>query len=346
MPQYLVGGNGNELDAPISVDTHGHTLDLAYASNRGLHDSLGGLTDVPLMLAGGIAVQLTACWVPDAAVGGPHASQHPLRTALRMFDYLHRELGREAGDFAVLATNAGDVDAARADGKVAFILGLEGGDCLHGDPSVLRTLYRLGLRHLGLVHEGRNALGSATQVWEGATMRAYDGKTDPPGGLTPAGREVICEMERLGMLVDLTHMVEASFWDAIDVARGPVVATHGNARSLRDTVRYLTDEQIRAVAATGGIVCPSPTPLGPDGESPALSLLLDHVDYMVELVGADYVGFGTDFMGQVDHRPDGLADIGESSHIGEGMGQRGHSAETTGKVLGGNFMRVFRDVAG
>ena len=338
-------GEKVELDAPI-VDVHGHTLDLAFTSNRSLHDSLDGLTDVPLMRAGGIAAQLTACWVPDAAIGGPHASRHPLRSILQMADYLHRELDGVAGEYAMLATSASDIEAARANGKVAFVFGLEGGDSLNGDLSVLRTLYRLGLRHVGLVHEGRNALGSATQVWEGPTMRPYDSRIDPPGGLSPAGREVIREMNRLGMLVDVTHMVEASFWDALEVTREPVVATHGNARSLRDTVRYLTDDQIRAVATTGGIVCPSPTPLGPDGEVPSLEMLLDHIDHMVELVGADYVGFGTDFLGQTASRPVGLSDIGESRHIIEGLLQRDHGAEAISKILGGNFMRVFRAVAG
>ena len=229
---------------------------------------------------------------------------------------------------------------------IAFVLGLEGGDSLKGDLSVVRKLHRLGLRHVALVHEGRNALGSATQVWDGPTMRLYDSSIDPPGGLSPAGKEVVREMDRLGMLVDVTHMVETSFWEALEVASVPVTVTHGNARSLRDTARYLTDEQIRAVAATGGIVCPSPTPLGPGGEAPSLEMLLSHIDYMVNLVGPDHVGFGTDFLGQTDCRPAGLNDISESRHIVGGLLQRGHSLRAIRKVLGGNFMRVFRAVAG
>ena len=241
----------NSLTSPI-IDAHGHTLDLAFKSEGKLHQGLGGLTDVPLMRAGGVAAQLTACWVPDARIGGPHGSRHPLQEVLRIIDYLHRQLEGEAGEYAVLATTADHIEEAHKSGKVAFVLGLEGGDALKGDLSVLRTLYRLGLRHLGLVHEGRNALGTATQVWDGPTMRLYDSEVDPPGRLTEAGRQVIGEMNRLGMLVDITHLVEACFWDALEVARAPVIATHGNARALRDTVRYLSDDQLRAVAATGG----------------------------------------------------------------------------------------------
>ncbi len=334
-----------ELNAPV-IDGHGHTLDLAATSNKQLHHALGGHTDVPLLRAGGVAAQLTACWVPDAAIGGPHASKHPLQFILQIADYLHRELEGEAGQHVSLATTASDIEAARANGKIAFIFGLEGSDSLKGDVSILRTLYRLGLRHAGLVHEGRNTLGSATQVWDGPNMRLYDSSIDPPGGLTPAGKEMIREMDRLGIWVDVTHMEENTFWDALDVARKPVVATHGNARALRDTVRYLTDDQIRAIAATQGLICPSPTPLGPGGEDPSLDMLLDHIDHMVELVGADHVGFGTDFIGQTDHRPAGLGDVGETHHLVEGLAQRGHSAATINKIIGGNFMRVFKAVAG
>ena len=153
-------------------------------------------------------------------------------------------------------------------------------------------------------------------------------------------------MNRLGMLVDITHMVEACFWDALKVARAPVIATHGNARALRDTVRYLSDDQLRAVAATGGLICPSPMPLGPGGETASLGMLLDHIDYIVALVGSAHVGFGTDLLDQLNARPVGLEDIGESQNIVEGLQQRGHQAEAIDGIMGGNFMRVFREVAG
>ena len=328
------------------IDAHGHTLDLAFKSKKDLHQPLGGLTDVPLMRAGGVAAQLTACWVPDAAIGGPHASRRPLQKLLRMADYLHRQLSGESGEYAVLATGAGDIEAARKSGKVAFIFGLEGGDALKGDLSVLRTLYRLGLRHLGLVHEGRNQMGTATQVWDGPHMRLYDPDSDPPEGLTASGKEVVREMNRLGMLVDVTHMAEATFRDALETTRAPVVATHGNARALQDTVRYLSDEQIRAVAETGGVVCPSPLPLGPGREKPSLDMLLDHVDYMVELVGPDHVGFGTDFLDQTGSRPAGIEDIGATGNLTASLLDRGYSPQTAGKILGANFLRVFEAVAG
>ena len=332
-------------ESPI-VDGHGHMLDQAFDARRHLHEALGGLTDVPLMRAGGVAAQLTACWVPDAGVGGPHASRQPLQKLLQMVDYLHSELAGAAGDHVVLAACSDDIEAARAAGKVALVLGLEGGDSLKGDLRLLRTLYRLGLRHLGLVHEGRNALGTATQVWEGPTRRFYDERIDPPGGLSSAGKAFIGEMNRLGMLVDVTHMEPATFREALDMTTAPVIATHGNARALQDSPRYLTDDQIRAIAATGGLICPSPTPLGPGSEAPALDMLLDNIDYMVALVGPDHVGFGTDFIGAPEDRPAGFADSGEVQNLTAGLRERNHSAETIRNVLGDNFMRVFKAVAG
>ena len=335
----------SQLTSPV-VDVHGHTLDLAFKAQRRFHAELGGLTDVPLMRAGGVTGQLTACWVPDASIGGPHGSHHPLRDVLRMIDYLLCELDSDADKHACLATSAGDIEAAWHDGTTAFVLGLEGGDSVQGDPAVLRILYRLGVRHLGLVHEGRNTMGTATQVWDGPDMRLYDSHRDSAGGLTDAGKQIIREMNRLGMLVDVTHMIEACFWDALDVARAPVIVTHGNARSLNDTVRYLTDQQIRAVAETRGLVCPSPTPLGPGNESASLKMLLDHIDYMVELVGAEHVGFGTDLLDQNNGRPDGMRDISETGNIIKSLQARGHSVEAINQIMGANFIRVFKAVAG
>lgn len=330
----------------LVIDVHGHTLDQAFDVQRHLHDNLGGLTDVPMMRAGGVAAQLTACWVPDAAIGGPHASRQPLQKLLQIVDYLHRELDGPAGDHVALATCAGDIATAWADGKAALILGMEGGDSLKGDLSLLRTLHRLGLRHLGLVHEGRNALGTATQIWNGPEMRVYDSNIDAPGGLTPAGQVFVAEMNRLGILVDVTHMEAATFRDTLERTTAPVIATHGNARALHDTSRYFEDDQLRAIAATGGLICPSPTPLGPGPEAATLELLLDHIDHMVALVGPDHVGFGTDFLGQVDARPDGVGDISEVGHLMAGLRARGHEDGTIEKIAGGNFMRVFEAVAG
>ena len=111
-------------------------------------------------------------------------------------------------------------------------------------------------------------------------------------------------------------------------------------------MRYLTDEQIRAVASTGGIACPSPTPLGPGDEVLSVENVLNHIDYMVDLVGPDNVGFGTDFLGQTDCRPAGFGDISESRNVIKGLMERGHAVEVVSKIMGGNFMRVFRAVAG
>jgi membrane dipeptidase len=330
------------LQDAVVVDTHGHTLDLAFASHQSLHTSLSGRTDLPRMRAGGIAAQLTACWVSGAQSlgGGYHASEHPQRALLRMIDFLLTELEGDAGAHISLAYSADDIRAARRALKVALILGIEGGDALEDGLSSLRVLHRLGLRHLCLVHEGRNLLGVGNLWWDGATWRSYDSALHGSGGLTPLGREVIGECARLGILVDVSHMVDECFWGAIDAARVmdyPVIATHAGARTVVDCSRHFDDAQLAAIADTGGLVCASPTPLC--GETSSLEALLLQVDHMAKVAGIDHVGLGTDFLDQVG--PADFQDIGALDKFISGLLERGYSEKDTLRIVGGNFLRVF-----
>jgi membrane dipeptidase len=148
------------------------------------------------------------------------------------------------------------------------------------------------------------------------------------------------------MLVDLTHLVPPAFWEVLDAYSGPVIVSHGGARALTDSPRYLSDEQIRAVAATGGLICGSPSPLGPSDEASGLDLLLDTVDHLVRIAGPDHVGIGTDFKDQAGYYPPPLADISGFGAIRTGLAARGHPAATVEKLLGGNFVRVFAAAVG
>jgi len=332
----------------VIIDVHGHTLDLACRRGMPLESSLGGSTDLPLMRTGGVTAQLCPTWTPDAALSGPHAYSvaDPLATLLGMLDYLDRELSGRAGEKVAVARTSADVRAAEANGRVALILGMEGTDALRGDPAVLRTLHGRGLRHVCLVHEHGNEFGAASQVWEHGTMRPYDPARDPAVRLSEAGRALIAEMNRLGILVDLTHLVEPAFWEVLAVLEGPVLISHGGVRRNTDSVRYPSDAQIRAVACTGGLIGASPAPLGPSQEQPGLGLLLDTVDALVSLVGVDHVGVGTDFLEDVGYYSAGFADIGEMPQVARGLRERGYGAESIQRVLGGNFLRVFERVAG
>ena len=330
------------------IDVHGHTLDLAYRRGRPLASSLGGATDVPLMRRGGVTAQLCPSWTPDAALSGPHgySVKDPLAALLGMLDYIDRELSGPARHKVTLARTSADLHAAEADERVAFILGMEGTDALRGDPGVLRTLHGRGLRHVCLVHEHGNDFGAASQVWEQGTMRRFDPARDPAIRLTEDGRALIGEMNRLGVLVDLTHLVEPAFWDVMAVLDGPVLISHGGVRRQTDSVRYPSDEQIRAVGRTGGLVAASPAPLGPSQEQAGLALLLDTVDVLVSLVGDDHVGVGTDFLDQEGSDSAGFTNIGDMPRVVRGLRGRGYGEPSIQRILGGNFLRIFAQVSG
>ena len=332
------------------IDVHGHMLDLAYrSSNRvKLHAPLGGTTDIPLLRLGGVNAQLCANWTPNISLSGPHdhSVAEPLRTLLDVLEYLHRELSGPAGKDVLLAKTSADLREAADSDRVALIVGMEGTDALCEDPAVLQKLFKLGLRHVCLVHEHANEFGASSQVWEEGEMRCYDPARDPERHLTDSGRALIAEMNRLGILIDIMHLVEPAFWEVLDAIAGPAIVSHGGARGLTNSVRYLSDEQIRAIARAGGLVGASPTPLGPSLEQPGLPLLLDTVDYLVGLVGTSHVGIGTDFKDQLGYYLPGFTNSGETPLLVQGLQDRSYDAPDIDRICGANFLRIFEQVAG
>jgi membrane dipeptidase len=332
----------------VLVDIHGHTLDLAFHTGRGLAEPLGGTTDVPLMRAGGVTAQLNASWTPSGALSGPHSHSvgDPPAALHAMLDYLDASLADGAGRDVLVARCADDLRAAAATGRVALILGMEGTDAIAGDAAALEPLHRRGVRHLCLIHEHANEFGASSQVWDGGQMRRYRTGIDPVGHLSGRGRELLAEARRLGWLIDLTHLVEPAFWEVLEAVDGPVLVSHGGARALCDSPRYLSDDQIRAVAAAGGVIGASPSPLGPSDEAPGLGLLLDTIDHLVKVAGAEHVAIGTDFKDQLGYYPEPLPHIGAWRVIGDGLAARGHGAAAIEGILGGNAVRVFEQAVG
>ena len=329
-------------------DVHGHTLDLAFRRGRPLDAPLDGVTDVPLMKRGGVHGQLCATWTPDIALSGPHSHsvRSPRDTLLAMFDYLDRELGGPAGHEVVLARCATDLDTAAATGQVAIVAGMEGTDALEGSRENLELFYQRGLRHIGLVHERANEFGAASQVWDNGEMRVFDPSRDPTRHLSPQGRELLSAMASLGIVIDLTHLVEPAFSEVLEATAGPVIVSHGGARAVTDSPRYLTDEQLRAVAASAGVVGASPTPLRPSNEAAGLTLLLDTVDYLVSLVGWEHVAVGTDFKDQVGYYPAPFASSADTPSLLAALRRRGHGEAAIAGICGDNAVRIIQRVVG
>ena len=312
----------------LVFDGHCDTLLALVEGTRSFVErSTEGHVDLPRLREGGVDAQIFAC-----CVGGPKA-ERPLVRFLRMADALYREIEAHP-DHLRLARCAADVEGAKATGQVACILSMEGAEPLEGELAVLRTLYRLGLRNLGLVWSGRNALGSAV---------FGDGIDD--AGLSDFGKRVVREANRLGIMVDVSHLNERGFWDVVELTERPIVASHSNARVLFDHPRNLWDEQVRAIAETGGLVGVVFTFLTPQDTRATLEHVLEQVDHMVNLVGPDHVGLGSDFDG-IRQTPVGLEDVSRLGAITQGLLERGCPEEDVRKILGLNWLRVFRMVAG
>lgn len=232
----------------------------------------------------------------------------------------------EEGD-AVLASNPSVVLEAKEQGHIALIPALEGADGLEGNIKNLHKLHRKGLRLLQLVHFRANELGYVQ-------TRPYKA-----GGLTAFGREVVRECNRLGIVVDLAHAHKQTTLDALKVSEHPMIFSHTGVRTLHEGDRYLSDEEIRAIAEKGGIIG-----IWPSSAFPTMKDMVRHIDYVRKLVGIDYVGIGSDLRG-MRYTPE----FGEEANfraIAEALLEYGFTQEEVGKVMGGNFFRLWKEVSG
>lgn len=291
---------------------------------------------VPRMRSGGVRVQFLAV---GGDVPGHHQVDGDAAAAARAMidDVLDEEPRCER--FRVVRT-AADLDAAVERDQVGFVLHLEGLQPLAGRLGAAAELHDLGVRSAQITWNGPNELASGVGV-------------DPPGGLTALGREVVAEFNRLGILVDVSHLAERSFWDLVELAQGPIVASHANAKAVCPHRRNLTDDQIRAIAETGGVVgvCFIADFIG---RPATLDRLLDHVDHLTGLVGVesvavgpDYVEFAADLMiepGQSDIYlgPEGLRRVETLPVFTAGLLERGYAEADAAAILGGNMLRVLR----
>lgn len=305
------------------VDAHCDTLSVLEEQNRRLGQrSSTGHVDLPRLLEGGIGVQFFAAFV------NPSYRENSLIKCLELLDVFYREL--EECPHLELILNRRDVDRLVKPGRVAAVLSVEGGESLNGSLGVLRTLYRLGVRSLTLTWNYRNELGDG--VLE-----------DGPGGLTEFGVAVVKEMNRLGMLVDASHLSEGAFWDVLSVSSYPVIVSHANCRSLCDHPRNLTDDQIRALAGRGGVLGLSFVPEFVGGKEAGLEKFLDHVDHVVSLVGVDHVGLGSDFDGTASTVLE-LQDASKLPLVRRGLIERGYSKEEIVKIMGKNILQLISRV--
>ncbi len=312
------------------IDVHCDTLHYVLEGKGHLDTGIPeAQVDVPKLRQGGVNVQVFACWVP------PILQRHGATAfALRLIEIFHREVER-APHALSLVRSVADIERAMQEGQIGGILSLEGAEPLDGQIELLGAFYRLGVRWLGLTWNYRNA--------------AADGVADARtgGGLTPFGVELVRECANLGIVLDVSHLSPAGVDHVLQEAKGPVVASHSNARALRDHRRNLTDEQARGIAATGGVIGVTFVPSFLTNERATLEHVLDHIEYFTRLVGVEHVGIGSDFDGLGDEpAPQGLEDISHYPNLREGLRRRGFSQSDIMAILGGNWMRVLKEVIG
>ncbi|UCC38571.1 MAG: dipeptidase [Candidatus Aminicenantes bacterium] len=271
-----------------------------------------------------------------------------LRRGLDLIATLYEEI--EESPSSMLCTTYADIKKAKDTGKIGFVLGMEGAEPLGSDIQVLRIFYKLGLRVLGLTHALR------TYLADGSFLSPK--KAGQIGGLTDVGVAFLEQAQDMGIIIDVSHLNDPSFWDVIKFVQVPIIASHSNCRKLRDHPRNLTDEQIKAVADTGGVI--GVNACGLFVQPPDLNHLMDHIEYLVKIGGVEHTGLGPDFadylleyMTEKERaripdewiRPvDGFSGDEEFSKIADELAKRGYKTSDIDLIMGENFARVFRDV--
>lgn len=275
--------------------------------------------DVPRLRKGQVSLQVFALFVPETMPLEPES----LFRAVESY-----ESGVLAHPEIMAVHTAEDIARARQAGKIGAIFSLEGADALQGEMWALRLLHRLGIRLLG-------------PTWNRANW-ACDGAAEPRGGgLTKQGRQLIAECEQLGIIIDVSHLSERGFWDVADMANRPFFASHSNARAITEHARNLTDEQIRAIIAVGGIIgITFVPPFLTDRHEAKPDDVLRHVEHICALGGEQHIAFGSDFDG-IDVHVRGLSDPGQYPKLVDALLRR-YSESQVHAFMNGNAKRFFQ----
>lgn len=333
-------------DDAVVVDTHNDLILLVDHFDRKQQPDHFGRFWLPELRAGGVDVQVLPIFIDE-----PFQTEGALRRTLLLAERIHELAEEHADDVAVCLTGA-DIDAAVAAGRIALVIALEGSHAVGQDPAIIRSLWRVGVRMASFTHFGRTFLADGSAFDDSSNSR-----------LTPQGIEVLAEMERLGMVFDLSHLGAAGVDHVLELATRPVIASHSACLGLQDIHRNLGDAQIKAIAASGGVVgvaAAIPFFIGPD--EPTAERAVDHIEHVIEVAGIDHVGIGPDFVDDYYQAvyggwvlpPDLAEDFTDAEvsrpsdlpKLTEVMVRRGFGADDIRKVLGGNFLRVFREVLG
>jgi membrane dipeptidase len=368
-------------DSAIVVDTHADTPQRFVDDNFDIGSTdpndIGHIS-LDKAKAGNLGAEFFSIWVDPETSKGRYAHR-----ALDLIDSVYEQAGRHP-DRMMMAFSVADIERAHKQHKLAALMGVEGGHAIENDMRVLRDFYRLGVRYMTLSW-------SNTNEWADSSGDINDPKVEHHNGLTDFGKQVVLEMNRLGMMVDISHVSDKTFWDAIATTKAPVIASHSSARALSGHARNMTDDMLRAVAKNGGVVDVNFFSAFDDenfrkaleaqqpaqeaaikayieqekakGKAasaididriqrewmakiprPPFSALIDNIDHIAKVAGAEHVGLGSDFDGVSGATPAGMDSAADLPKITQALLDRGYSATDVRKILGGNVLRVFAEV--
>ena len=358
----------------IIIDTHADTPQMMLDQNYDLADPNSPyMLSIPKMRAGHLGAEFFSIWVD---VDWPRRDL--IHRALDLIDVVDSQVALHSDDLE-LATTADDIERIHRQGKIAILMGVEGGHIIQDDVRALDIYYRLGARYMTLTHTKDNAIG--------------DSSGDKPrwNGLSPFGEQVVERMNRLGMMVDISHVSDATFYAALAASKAPLIASHSSCRALCNVPRNMTDDMIRALAKNGGVmdvnfysgfldpafaaaldkvsgpmeaaVKAAQDSAAQQGKRlsyaqetairqryvagipvPSYTLIADHIDHAVKVGGIDHVGLGSDFDGVDGMVPRGMEDVSHLPGLIQELARRGYSEQDLCKILGGNVLRVMRQV--
>jgi len=360
----------------LLIDTHNDVPSRTVEGfDIGSHTATGH-TDIARLKEGGVGAQFFAVYVAASYVNGNHSANR----TLQMIDTVRHDIVERYPNDFMLATSAKDIEEAHRRGKIAALMGIEGGHAIEDSLRLLRDYYDLGVRYMTLTH-------SNTNDWADSSGDIDDPKVKHHGGLTDFGKQVVREMNRLGMMVDISHVADKTFWDALEVSKAPIFASHSSCRALTNHARNMTDDMIVALAKKGGVVqvnfyCGFISQKFRDNDAAdtkaldarmaretagknlsepdrqilseklrkemglsraTLADVVDHIDHIRKIAGIDAVGIGGDFDG-VSCTPVGLDDVSKYPNLTRALLEKGYSADDIRKIYGGNFLRVMRAV--
>jgi membrane dipeptidase len=367
-------------NSALIVDTHADTpqrfLDGGFDIGNSDPKDVGHIS-LDKARAGNLDAEFFSIWV-EPSYKGQYAHR-----AVDLIDSVYEQAGRHP-DRMMMAFSVTDIERAHQQKKLAALMGIEGGHAIENDIRLLREFYRLGVRYMTLTW-------SNTNEWADSSGDIDDPKVEHHNGLTEYGKQVVLEMNRLGMMVDISHVADKTFYDAIAITKAPVIASHSSARALTDAPRNMTDDMLRAVAKNNGVVqvnffsgfddqnyWNATKAMAKDRDAaiaafvekrrqegkpvtyveydqidrewaakiprPPLKSLIDHIDHIAKVAGVDHVGLGSDFDGVSGATPTGIDSAADLPKITQALVDRGYSADDIQKILGGNLLRVFRDV--